>query len=289
MPMERAASNAARGANESAASPQGADDRRNRLKIVAVEESARRRLALQMTRLQRERERLEQERAELAAEREALEAFPSIAAHELLKALIVTDACAAAIERRLEPRMDWETRQDLETMQRVSARVRREVEALLADARRSTAPLKTRPVDLTLTLQESIETLSPEIKAHSARIEVDPMPIVRGDPALLQGVFTNLLSNALKYGPREDARVRVGVERANIGWTVSVENLGPPIQNADLERIFEPFQRGRNERRARGAGLGLAIVRRIVERHGGEVTVGQFNGSRNRFDVTLPA
>ena len=111
--------------------------------------------------------------------------------------------------------------------------------------------------------------LDTEIQTRNAHLAIDPMPVVEGDPVLLSGVFSNLLSNALKYGPRSGGDISVSAVRSEAGWTFAVQSHGPAIAEEGRERIFEALERGPGERRARGAGLGLAIVRHIVERHGG--------------------
>ena len=131
--------------------------------------------------------------------------------------------------------------------------------------------------------------LGADIRARDARVDIDPMPVVEGDPALLTGVFGNLLSNALKYGPRIGGEIRVSADRSDAGWTFAVESPGPAIPESDRERIFEPWERGAGERRARGVGLGLAIVRQIVERHGGRGRRHVADRRANRFFFTLPS
>jgi signal transduction histidine kinase len=101
-------------------------------------------------------------------------------------------------------------------------------------------------------------------------------------------VFTNLLTNALKYGPRHGGTIAVGAVRVTHGWQLGVESKGEPVPPADRERIFKPYCRGNGERRARGSGLGLSICREIVERHGGKLGVVPVEGG-NRFQFTLPA
>ena len=102
--------------------------------------------------------------------------------------------------------------------------------------------------------------------------------------------MTNLLTNALKFSPRLGGVVTVSSETVDTGWTVFVESEGPPIPVDDRERIFQPYHRGRGERRIRGAGLGLAICRRVVERHGGTIGLAETAGDDgNRFFFTLPA
>ena len=95
--------------------------------------------------------------------------------------------------------------------------------------------------------------------------------------------------NALKYSPRHGAAISVQASLEAPAWHFSVQSEGPTIPPEDRQRIFEPYQRGRGERRARGAGLGLAICRRIVERHGGRIGVAPVASGGNRFFFTLPA
>jgi signal transduction histidine kinase len=131
--------------------------------------------------------------------------------------------------------------------------------------------------------------MQPEIAARSAQVEVEELPDAVAEEALLNGVFANLLINALKYSPREGAIIHIGGVREPAGCRYFVDSEGPAIPFSERERIFDDFQRGRDERRVSGAGLGLAICRRIVERHGGQIGVVSHNGSGNRFHFTIPS
>jgi signal transduction histidine kinase len=225
---------------------------------------------------------------ELEEQNRSLEDFSAMAAHELLKPLILSEATAKGILDRTSSRLDLVSQDDLQRMVRASARVRMLVEGLLAVTRDDGATLKRERVDMALVVQHCLELLDPEIRSKGARIVVDPMPVVLGNSALLNGAMGNLVANAIKYGPRSNAEIRVGAQRGGPGWVFEVDSPGRPIPERDLGHIFEAWQRGNNERRARGAGLGLAIVRRIVERHGGEVGVTPL-GKGNRFYFTVPA
>ena len=237
--------------------------------------------------VQRERDALREQRLALERERTSLEEFAAMAAHEVLKPLVLTESCATAIGERAGDRLDPESRRDLETLLRVSSRMRIMVEGLLLDARDQDEPLRRQRVDLTTLVNDCVEMQSAEIRARHAHVDVDPLPVVRGNAALLQGVFGNLLSNALSHG-LVGGHIRVTATRESAGWVFGVESPGPPIPESERQRIFEPWQRGRNARGSRGAGLGLAIVRRIVERHGGEVGVTSPTGRGNRIFFTLP-
>ena len=131
--------------------------------------------------------------------------------------------------------------------------------------------------------------LGPEITARGTRIIVEtPLPQLMGNGPLLGTVFKNLISNAIRYGPRTRGTIRIAATRRNGFWHIAVAGNGTPIAPADRECIFEPFERARAERRCVGTGLGLAICRRIVERHGGRIGVQSWSRG-NRFTFTIPA
>jgi signal transduction histidine kinase len=205
---------------------------------------------------------------------------------------VITEAYAAMISQRLDDADDAihvDSRRDLAALSRTVARTRLLLEALLQDARSVDHIPVRRPVELAALVAGCVETLQVEIDARDARLHVGELPTVEGDESLLNGLFTNLLMNALKYSPREGAEISVQSSLDGTAWEISVDSEGPVIPPDDRKRIFEPFQRGTGERRARGAGLGLAICRRIVERHGGVIGVVPSPSGGNRFFFTLPA
>jgi signal transduction histidine kinase len=234
-------------------------------------------------------EQLESELAEAQAQVAKLDRFAAMAAHEVLKPLVMTEAFATMIAERGGHGLDLDTRRDVDTLIRISSRMRLLVEAMLMDARPDREPLERQAVDISKVLNDCVEMLGAEIRAREVRVDVEEMPVVPGDAALLTGVFGNLLSNALQYGPRSGGEIHVSATRSDAGWTFSVESPGPAIPESDRQRIFEPWQRGWGERRSRGVGLGLAIVRQVVERHGGQVGVTSPAPTANRFFFTLPA
>jgi signal transduction histidine kinase len=234
-------------------------------------------------------EQLERELEESRAQSAQLERFAAMAAHEVLKPLVMTEAFATMIAERGGHGLDLDTRRDVDTLIRISSRMRLLVEAMLMNARPDREPLQRQAVDVSKVLGDCVEMLGAEIRAREVKLDVQDMPVVPGDEALLTGVFGNLLSNAIQYGPREGAEIKVSAARSDAGWTFAVESPGPAIDERDRQRIFEPWQRGWGERRSRGVGLGLAIVRQVVERHGGEVGVTSPDSSANRFFFTLPA
>jgi signal transduction histidine kinase len=176
-----------------------------------------------------------------------------------------------------------------------SHRLRRLVEELLDLARYDAGQmhLERSPLDLGALLRSVADRLSPRAAEKHVRIELDlpPMSGVSGDGDRLAQVFTNLLDNAVKHSPA-GAPVRVQGE-AGRGWVaVHVEDRGPGIPAEEVSRIFERFYQLDKSRRGgegRGAGLGLAISREIVQAHGGSLTVSSRVGEGSTFSVRLPA
>lgn len=240
--------------------------------------------------LEREVERLSARVAQLEDEKAEVEAFAAVAAHELVEPLVMTEAYVTIVSERLTAPEHAESRRDLNALSRGVARIRLLAESLLYDARASERPLRRRRVDTGELVSDCLALLRPEIESRDAHVKVTNLPAAHGDEALLTGVFANLLINALKYSPRQGSTIVVGGSRDGDVCRFFVESEGPTIPEADRTRIFEPFHRGPGERRAAGAGLGLAISRRIVERHGGGISVAPANDtSGNRFEFTLPA
>ena len=238
---------------------------------------------------QAEIQRLHARIAELEDEKADVEAFAAVAAHELLAPLVLADAYATTVAERLDEDRHADARRELYALRRAAARTRLLVETLLHDARSHGRALRRRATDLNVVLDDCLTLLEPEIEVRAAEVQAAELPHVSAEETLISAVFTNLLLNALRYGPREHGTIRVDASRENGYWRVSVESEGPTIPAAERERIFERYHRGRGERRARGAGLGLTICRHIVERHGGHIGVAAANGGANRFYFTLPA
>jgi signal transduction histidine kinase len=236
---------------------------------------------IEITKLRARVSQLEREKADV-------EGFAALAAHELLTPVVMMDACAATVCDELDGTLDPDARRDLDAMRRGAARSRLLVETLLLGARVEDHPLQRRSVDLGVLLADCLALLGPEIRARDAQVVAGPLPTLAVDEALLHAVFMNLLVNALKYGPRIGGVIRVDARREPGSWRFGVESEGDLIPEADSDRIFEPYRRGRGERRAHGTGLGLSICRDVVERHGGRIGVRPGHHGGNRFYFTLP-
>jgi PAS domain S-box-containing protein len=238
---------------------------------------------------------LEDRNAELAArvteleERyAAVERFAGTAAHQLAEPLVIAESSAILVAEELGAELDPMLRGRLDAIGRGAARARRLMDTLLADARTGGRPPELRSVDLEAVAEETRASLEHQIEERSACVVIGPLPNLRGEPGLLSIVLENLLSNALKYGPRSGGRVVIASDPRPNGWRVSVVSEGMPIPPEEAERIFQPFQRVTGERRVPGVGLGLTICARLIERLGGKIGVEPGADSGNTFWIELP-
>jgi signal transduction histidine kinase len=228
---------------------------------------------------------LERERDALERERDALKDFGARAAHELVAPLLAIEAYSTAVATRLVTH-DAALR-DVERIGRVAARSRRLVETMLYSTQNDHL-IEPRPVDLNALVVECLSSVAADLEDRETPLEVGDLPTVSGDPGLLLSLFTNMVVNGLRYGPRRGGHIVIAAAEEPTGdWRITVDSAGVTMPPEDRERIFSPFERGSHERRSRGAGLGLAICRDIVERHGGRIGAVPIPGG-NRFWFTLP-
>ena len=228
--------------------------------------------------------------AELERRNERLDRFAATVAHELRTPLVSLEGFAGLLEDRLADGPDGGARNALDGVRRATRSMRVVIETQLQLARSQAQSPQRRRVALTRLVKECAATLHPELAASHSRVEAGALPVVKADRGMLRAVLLNLLGNALRYGPRRGAVIRVGARRERGAWRIEVDSDGAPIAAGDRARIFEPFQRSAGERRADalGLGLGLSICKTIVEHHGGAIGVEPL-ADGNRFWFTLPA
>jgi signal transduction histidine kinase len=180
------------------------------------------------------------------------------------------------------------------SLQRGTLRLTRLIDNLLESVRIESGQLSIRhqTVVLPQVVEDAAEMLTGLFTQRRQTLEVElppDLPVVEGDAPRLTQVFVNLLANANKFGP-EDSRIRIGGETDGAEVRVWVEDEGPGAPGLDQSSIFDRFYRSADqEPEPRGLGLGLWIVRSIIERHGGTVAAGRGPEDRTRFTITLPA
>jgi signal transduction histidine kinase len=145
-------------------------------------------------------------------------------------------------------------------------------------------------VDTGLVMADVLSSLAAAIADARARVEVGHLPIVQGDRLALVQLLQNLVANALKFRRGPGACVWIGAEEApGSMWSFSIADDGIGIEPGHRDRVFKMFQRLHEREAYEGTGIGLAICRKIVERHGGQIWVDEREGGGTVFQFTLPA
>ena len=168
--------------------------------------------------------------------------------------------------------------------------MQRLIEDLLQLSRVETKARPLAPTDAGEVVADALRLMETSIREVGATVTVGPLPTVMADAAQLSQVLTNLVGNALKYR-RPDVPPEVGIsaERAGRFWRFAVADNGIGIEAEYFDRIFVIFQRLHTRDEYEGTGIGLAVVRKIVERHGGRIQVESTPGEGSTFFFTLPA
>jgi len=162
------------------------------------------------------------------------------------------------------------------------------IDALLTYARVGTQGQPFVPTDGEVVLQRTLRDLRAAIEESGAVVTHDPLPTVLVDPVQLGQLLQNLISNALKFRTQEPLRVHLSVQRAGAQWVFAVRDNGIGLDPQFAERIFVIFQRLHPRKEYPGIGIGLAVCKKIVERHGGRIWVESELGQGATFFFTLP-
>jgi light-regulated signal transduction histidine kinase (bacteriophytochrome) len=230
-------------------------------------------------------QRVAQRTAELEAANKELESFSYSVSHDLRAPLRAVDGFSQAMLEDYGPQLPEEGRRCLQTIREGAQRMGRLIDDLLTLSRLGRLPLSKRAVETGDLVRAVLEDLSPQREGRQIEVSVAELPVCQGDAVLLKQVWINLLSNAFKYTRRrEKAVIEVGCKRE----PTSAEDHGGPEKKTNENvyfvrdngtgfdmryagKLFGVFQRLHREEEYEGTGVGLAIVQRIVHRHGGRV------------------
>lgn len=228
---------------------------------------------------------------ELRRSNTELEIFASVAAHDLQEPLRKIRTFGDRLEARFADALDGGGLDYLHRMQASAERMQRLIDDLLIYARISTRGLPFEPVDLGRVATEVASDLEARLEEGGGRLDIGPLPTIEADPLQMRQLLQNLLGNALKFAAT-DRPPRVTVELLPAVTpdvvTIVVGDNGIGFDPIYARRIFEPFERLHGRSEYDGTGIGLAIARRVVERHGGTISADATPGEGARFTVSLP-
>jgi PAS domain S-box-containing protein len=227
----------------------------------------------------------------LASHHEELQQFARAASHDLREPLRKVAAFSERLAGRLGGSLDDGSRDDLSRILSATARMQRLIDALLNYSRAGGVALTRSAVNLNTTIGEVLSDLSEPLTESDSEIVLDRLPIVAADPVQMQQLFQNLLANSVKFAspgrrPRIEIRNRPCPSPGFCRMHVVDNGIGFDPRQA--ERIFEPFQRLHGTSEYQGAGIGLATVRRIVDRLGGRIIAFGEVGAGSTFELDLP-
>lgn len=227
-------------------------------------------------------DRLEQSNREL-------EDFASIAAHDLQEPLRKIQAFGDRLNVKFRTLLSEDGGDYLDRILSSAGRMRKLIDDLLTYSRVSTKGKAFEPTDLNQVVRDVLSDLELRIEQVKGKIEVSPLPTLDADPSQMRQLFQNLIANALKFHkPGTPPVVKISAAIHPHDCTLSVKDNGIGFEEKYLDRIFTIFQRLHGKQEYEGTGVGLAVCRRIVERHGGSITAKSRPNEGATFIMNLP-
>jgi len=225
---------------------------------------------------------------ELKRSNAELEQFAYVASHDLQEPLRMVASYTQLLGRRYEGKLDKDAHEFMSYIVDGATRMKQLIEDLLAYSRVGTKGAEFKAVSLEVPLRRALFNLRAGIEEAGAAITYDPLPMVSGDEVQLGQLLQNLIGNALKFRSNSVPRIHIGVSEKDSEHQIEVRDNGIGIEPQYYERIFMVFQRLFNKGEYPGTGIGLAICKKVVERHGGRIWVESRPGDGSSFYFTLP-
>jgi len=231
---------------------------------------------------------LERQAQELMRSNAELQQFAYVASHDLQEPLRMISSYTQLLVRRYGDRFDKEAREFMDYVVDGSARMKQLIEDILAYSRVGTRGREFKTVQSEAALKKALASLRAALEATGAKVTNDSLPAVEADDVQLAQLFQNLIGNALKFTSGGTPHIHVGVAELPQAWEFSVKDNGIGIDPQYFERIFMVFQRLHSKGEYSGTGIGLAICKKVVDRHGGRIRVESRPGEGSTFFFTLP-
>ena len=259
------------------------DEEKNKV-LDKVEE-----LEEQITRRETAEEALKRTVTDLRRSNAELEQFAYVASHDLQEPLRMVSSYMQLLSRRYAGKLDSDADDFIGFAVDGARRMQVLIQDLLVYSRVGTRGKPFEPTNCEDVLEQVLSNMEVAINESGAVVTHDPLPTVAADASQLAQIFQNLIGNAIKFQGEETPRVHVSAERKAGEWLFSVADNGIGIDPKFFERIFVIFQRLHGRGEYSGTGIGLAISRKIVERHGGRMWVESEPGKGSTFYFTIPA
>lgn len=235
------------------------------------------------------REQLERHAGELARSNEELEQFAYVASHDLQEPLRMVGSFAQLLAKRYQGRLDDEADEFIGYLVDGAKRMQQLINDLLEYSRVGTHGGALTAVNADACLDAALDNLQLAIEESDAVISREPLPVVHAEESQIVQLFQNLIGNAIKFRGDEAPRIHVRAKKQDCDWRFEIRDNGIGIDPAFQDRIFQIFQRLHGKSEYPGTGIGLALCKRIVARHGGCIWLDSQPGRGTTFYFTLPA
>jgi PAS domain S-box-containing protein len=240
-----------------------------------------------ITAAHRAEEEIRQRVAELTRSNQELEQFAYVTSHDLSEPLRMVASYTQLLSRRYADKFDDDGREFIKYAVDGAQRMKQLIDDLLMYSRAGRSKAAMRHIRLDRALDDALANLANAIERNGATIERGPLPELVCEKAGLTQVFQNLVGNAIKFRGEVAPVVRISAVQDEHFWTISVADNGIGIAPEYFQRIFVIFQRLHARTKYEGTGIGLSICKKIVERHGGQITVTSGPGQGTTFSFTL--
>ena len=233
--------------------------------------------------------KVEERTKELKRSNAELEQFAYVASHDLQEPLRMVSSYLQLLEKRYKEKLDSDAHEFIGFAVDGALRMKRLINDLLAYSRISTKGEPFKPVECGVVLEKAIKNLEIAIQEKKASVTHDQLPKVMADEGQLIQLFQNLIANALKFCKDRTPEIHISAKQGPEGRVVGVRDNGIGIESEHFDKIFHIFQRLHTREEYAGTGIGLAVCKKIVERHGGKIWVESEAGKGTTFWFTIPA
>jgi PAS domain S-box-containing protein len=234
------------------------------------------------------RDELEETVKKLETSNKDLEQFAYTASHDLQEPLRMISSFIQLLEKNYKDKLDEDGLEYIGFVVDGAQRMRELINDLLLFSRVTTAAGKFEQLDLNKLLDEVLFNLEIAIEENNAVIRSDPLPVIFGDYSQMVQVFQNIIGNAIKYRSTKTPEIQISARKQDDYWLFSVKDNGIGLKPQFSSQIFEIFRRLHNRDEYEGTGMGLAITKKVIEKHGGQIWVESEPDEGSTFYFTIP-
>jgi light-regulated signal transduction histidine kinase (bacteriophytochrome) len=226
---------------------------------------------------------------ELIRSNKELEQFAFVASHDLQEPLKIISLYLQILKRKQNGGLEEKADENISSILEKAERMQKLIQSILSYAQVGKGAIQFKEIDSNVALTQAIENLKVTIKENSAQIRCANFPVIMGDEIRITQLFQNLINNAIKFCKKgESPIIDISVKQKDDRWLFSIQDNGIGVERDQIKNIFEIFKRLHPQSEYVGSGIGLALCRRIVESHGGNIWAESEVGKGAVFYFTIP-